>query len=205
MLDGKYLTERIKKAYANPSLWPPIISISLGINRDFSHLPEINEFKLNEPVTIAGEEINWSGFVHFCHDSEFAPPGKSVIKSQFETNFFFWKELYDKDRDEYYREKKRVLDKYIAILNDRYPGIIEDIEVTDIATPVTWERYTGNWQGSYEGWVPTVKTFGVTLPKKLPGLKNFYMTGQWVFPGGGVPMCMSQGKNLIKMISKDYK
>jgi phytoene dehydrogenase-like protein len=31
------------------------------------------------------------------------------------------------------------------------------------------------------------------------------MTGQWVFPGGGVPMCMAQGKNLIKMIVKQEK
>jgi phytoene dehydrogenase-like protein len=106
--------------------------------------------------------------------------------------------LYEKDRNAYYREKTRVLAAYIEILNDMFPGIREDIEVTDIATPVTWERFTGNWQGSYEGWIPTVKTFGTTLPKKLPGLQNFYMTGQWIFPGGGVPMCAAQAKNLFK-------
>ncbi len=205
MLKGKYLTKRLQKFYNNPSLWPPIISISLGIKRDFSHLAEITDFKLKEPIIIAGKEIYWSGFFHYCHDSEFAPHGKSVIKTQFETDYFYWKELYERDRDEYYNEKEGILEKYIKILNDRFPGIKEDIEITDIATPVTWERYTGNWQGSYEGWVPTVKTFGIILPKKLPGLKNFYMTGQWIFPGGGVPMCMSQGKNLIKMISNDYK
>jgi len=205
MLHGKYLTKRLQRIYNNPSLWKPIISISLGINRDFSHLPEINDFKLKEAVIIAGKEIKWSGFFHYCHDSEFAPHGKSVIKTQIETDYNYWKNKYEEDRDEYYNEKRRVLEKYLAILDDRFPGIKNDIEVTDIATPVTWERYTGNWQGSYEGWLPTVKTFGVTLPKKLPGLRNFYMTGQWVFPGGGVPMCMSQGKNLIKIISNNYK
>ena len=147
----------------------------------------------------------WPFYSHYCHDSQFAPKGKSVIQTQIETDFFYWKNLYEKDRNAYNREKELVLEIYIRILNDIFLGIGEDIEITDIATPVTWERYTGNWQGSYEGWVPTVKTFGVTLPKKLPGLGNFYMTGQWVFPGGGVPMCMAQGKNLIKMIVKQEK
>lgn len=204
MLPEKYISKKLFRIYNNPSLWPPIISISLGVNRDFSHLPEINEFKLNNPVTIAGKEIYWSGFFHYCHDSAFSPPGKSVIKAQIETDYSFWKNLYVTNHDEYNYQKNVVLDQYIAVLNNHLPGIKEDIEVTDIATPVTWERYTGNWQGSYEGWLPTIITFGRNLPKKLPGLKNFYMTGQWVFPGGGVPMCMAQAKNLIKTMSNDY-
>jgi phytoene dehydrogenase-like protein len=205
MLHGNYLTKRLRKLYRNPSLWPPIISISLGINRDFSRLPEIYDFKLKEPIVVAGEKKHWSGFFHYCHDSAIAPIGKSVIKTQIETNYSYWKNLYEKNRDEYNFEKMKVLEKYIAVLEERFPGIKEDIQATDIATPVTWERYTGNWQGSYEGWLPTVKIFGTILPKKLPRLQHFYMTGQWIFPGGGVPMCMVQGRNLIRMISHDYQ
>lgn len=205
MLEGKYLTKRIKRFYHKPQLWPPLISISLGVKRDFSRMPEINDFKLTEPIIINGKEISWSGFFHYCHDPHFAPKGKSVLKTQIETDYFYWKQLYEKHRDKYYSEKERILGNYINILEDKFPGIKDDIEVADIATPVTWERYTGNWQGSYEGWMPTVETFGVILPKKLPGLRNFYMTGQWVFPGGGVPMCMAQGKNLIQQIVKERK
>lgn len=200
MLQGKYITKKIERYYGNPSLWPPLISISLGINRDFSHLPEINEFHLKEPVVIAGKEIHWFSFFHFCHDPAMAPSGKSVIKIQIETDYDYWKGLYETDRDVYEHEKSMILELYIELLNNQFPGVKEDIEETDIATPVTWERYTGNWRGSYQGWMPTVRTFGSTLPKKIPGLKNFYMTGQWVFPGGGVPMCMAQGRNLIRMI-----
>jgi phytoene dehydrogenase-like protein len=205
LLQEKYLTDKLRRIYYNPSLWPPIISISLGVNRDLSHLPEIIEFKLKNPAIIAGKEISWSGFFNYCHDSALSPPGKSVIKAQIETDYSYWKNLYEKNPDEYNYQKKIVLNQYISILNNQLPEIKKDIEVTDIATPVTWERYTGNWQGSYQGWLPTTRTFGINLPKKLPGLKNFYMTGQWVFPGGGVPMCMAQAKNLIKIISNDYK
>ncbi|HOA40812.1 MAG TPA: NAD(P)/FAD-dependent oxidoreductase [Halanaerobiales bacterium] len=203
MLEGNYLPKRIKEFYHKPQLWPPIISISLGVKRDFSGMPAIYDFKLREPIIINGKEIYWSGFFHYCHDQDFAPKGKSVLKTQIESDYFYWKELYEKDRDGYYREKERILKSYINVLEEILPGIKEDIEIADIATPVTWERYTGNWQGSYEGWLPTVDTFGVILPKKLPGLRNFYMIGQWVFPGGGVPMCMAQGKNLINQVIKE--
>jgi len=203
MLDGRYLPKRIRHFYSNPQLWPPIISISLGIRRDFSGMAEINDFRLEEPISIGGRDNSWSGFFHYCHDPRFAPKGKSVVQAQVETDYLSWKELYESDKDRYYGEKEQVLETYIQILEGVFPGIKGDVEVSDVATPVTWERYTGNWQGSYEGWMPTVETFGATLPKKLPGLRNFFMTGQWVFPGGGVPMCMAQGKNLVEQIVRE--
>jgi phytoene dehydrogenase-like protein len=205
MLQEKYLTNKIRKYYDTPELWPPIISISLGINRNLSNIGEITDFKLKTPIFLGGREVSWSGFFHYCHDPNFAPKGKSVLQTQIETDYFFWKELYENDRNKYNQEKQIVLGTYIHILEEIFPGITEDIEITDIATPVTWERYTANWQGSYEGWMPTISNFGKTLPKKLPGLKHFYMTGQWIFPGGGVPMCMAQGKQIIKTVLNDNK
>lgn len=205
MLEGKYLTQRIRNFYKHPKLWKPLISISLGVKRDFSAHALITDFKLKNPIQVCGETIEWSGFFHFCIDPNFAPKGHSVIKSQIETDYFYWKKLYDTDKRAYREEKERILNLYIDILDKKYPGLKNDIEERDIATPVTWERYTGNWQASYQGWLPTVSNFGVTLSKKLPGLKNVYMAGQWIFPGGGVPMCMVQARNLIRVVSSEQR
>jgi phytoene dehydrogenase-like protein len=38
------------------------------------------------------------------------------------------------------------------------------------------------------------------VPKTLPGLGNFYMAGQWVEPGGSVPLAAASGKNAIQLI-----
>jgi len=38
--------------------------------------------------------------------------------------------------------------------------------------------------------------------KELPGLKNFFMIGQWVEPGGGVPNVFQSGRNLAQIICK---
>jgi len=38
------------------------------------------------------------------------------------------------------------------------------------------------------------------MSKTLPGLRNFYMAGQWVEPGGMVPICAMSGRNAIQLI-----
>ena len=61
-------------------------------------------------------------------------------------------------------------------------------------------RYTGNWQGSYEGWLPTPRILGRRIPYTLPGLKNFYMAGHWVVAGGGLPSAALSGRYVAQMI-----
>jgi phytoene dehydrogenase-like protein len=38
--------------------------------------------------------------------------------------------------------------------------------------------------------------------KTLPGLENFYMAGQWVVPGGGVPPCFYSARHVIQILCK---
>ncbi len=91
-------------------------------------------------------------------------------------------------------------------LETRYPGIKAKIEVVDIATPMTTYKYTGNRQGSFEGWLFTPENFGKQYERTLPGLKGFYMTGQWVQPGGAVPAVTKCSRDLIQILCcKDKK
>ena len=46
--------------------------------------------------------------------------------------------------------------------------------------------------------VGTPQLFG----KDLPVLKNFYMAGQWVEPGGGLPTVAMSGRNVIELVCK---
>jgi phytoene dehydrogenase-like protein len=75
----------------------------------------------------------------------------------------------------------------------------------DVATPLTFERYTGNWQGSFEGWMITPQNAHIAMKpmsKTLPGLENFFMCGQWVEPGGGLPTGVMSGRKLVQMLCK---
>jgi phytoene dehydrogenase-like protein len=76
------------------------------------------------------------------------------------------------------------------------------VEVTDVATPYTTWRYTLNREGAFMGWIPTPQALRTQMRKTLPGLENFYMAGQWVMPGGGVPPCLYSGRHVIQILCK---
>jgi phytoene dehydrogenase-like protein len=134
-----------------------------------------------------------------------APPGKSVVTASFPfSSYAYWKALSE-DRERYKAEKQALADAVIDRLEGRFPGIKEQIEVVDVATPVTYERYTGNWQGSYMGWADTTQTMLKLMDRTLPGLDSFYLAGHWVHPGGGVASAVASGRHVMQYVCKQDK
>jgi phytoene dehydrogenase-like protein len=84
-------------------------------------------------------------------------------------------------------------------------NISDDVEMVDISTPATIQRYTGNWQGSIQGWANENLFEMKKVEKELPNLKNFFMIGHWVQPGGGVPMAFLSGRTLVQILCKRTK
>jgi len=117
-----------------------------------------------------------------------------------QTRHDFWMELKKNDPPRYRAEKKRIVQEIIVALDQRFPGLGPAVERSDIATPATFVRYTGNWQGSYEGWLPTPRILGRRIPYTLPKLKNFYMAGHWVVAGGGLPAAALAGRYAAQMV-----
>lgn len=205
MLDGKYLDRKTRRLYEDGRLFEPFFCLSLGVNRDFSGEPDLSVRILREPITVEGKTHNKIGIKHYCFDPSLAPKGKSIIEIPYTADYDYWKRA-SADRTTYEAEKKRVADALISGLAQIYPGIEKDIEMTDAATPITWERYTGNRRGTFEGWLMTPKTMNLRVKKTVPGLSNFYMAGQWVQPGGGLPASMKSGRDAIYLITaKDKK
>ncbi len=207
MLDGRYINDKIRGYYDQLPLFPTLIHIALGVARSFDELPHsvagIN-YPLDEPVTIGGKERKRLGVYVYNFDPSLAPVGKTVLKVMFNSDYEYWKKL-KQDPERYKAEKEHIADKVIALLDQRFPGLAAQVEICDVATPLTWERYTGNWQGSFEGWLISTKTLGMRMSKSLPGLKNFYMAGQWVQPGGGLPPAAMSGRNVTQIICKQDK
>ncbi|MFC2017550.1 phytoene desaturase family protein [Chloroflexota bacterium] len=207
MLDGKYIDEKIRSYYDNLGLFQPLVYIGLGVARKFDDIPPSVSgfaFPLEKPVTIAGKEHKNLNVLIDNFDPTLAPEGKTVIKIQFNTDYDFWEKLY-KEPERYKAEKEQIADTVVALLDKRFPGLAAQVEMRDVATPMTWVRYTGNWKGSYEGWMFTTKTFMMQMSKTLPGLNNFYMAGQWVNPGGGMSTAAMSGNHTIRLICNKDK
>ncbi|MBN1507300.1 MAG: NAD(P)/FAD-dependent oxidoreductase [Sedimentisphaerales bacterium] len=202
LVRGRYINKKIRGYYDKLALFPPLIHVALGVARSFDGLPSAVTYALEEPVTIGGTTRRDFTVELYNFDRKLAPPGKTVVKVMFPADYTYWKNLRQ-DPQRYKAEKEKVADQVIALLDRRYPGLAGQVEMRDVATPMTWERCTGNWQGSFEGWMITKETFPpFHMSKTLPGLANFYMAGQWVEPGGGVPTAAMSGRNVIQIICK---
>ncbi len=207
MLEGKYVNEKIRNLYDNSPLFPPLIQIALGINRSFDEVPHLVSginYPLDEPVTIAGKELTRLGVHVYNYDPSLAPEGKTVLRVLLNSDYDYWKELRQ-DTDRYREEKREIANQIISLLEQRFPGLEDQVEMSDVATPMTWERYTGNWRASHEGWLMTTKNLNMRLSKTLPGLKNFFMAGQWVMPGGSLPYVAVSGRDVIQILCKKDK
>lgn len=207
MLEGKYIDNELKNRYDNPKLYAPLIYVALGVNRSFNDVPpSIDGFSypLNKVINIAGKEEKNLNVRIYNFDSTLSPAGKNVAVVTFVTEYEYWKKLRE-EPERYKAEKARICNDVIAGLEQRFPGITGQVEMCDVATPLTWERYTGNWRGAYEGWQLSKESFTSTMKKTLPGLDNFYMAGQWVNPGGGMPTAAVSGRHTIQMICKKDK
>ena len=150
MLGGKYANDKVRGYYEELPIFRSWVQVSLGVARDLSDQPPMVSYPLNDPIDVGGEGRKRLSFRHFCYDPTVAPPGKSAIVVMFMSDHDYWKELYQ-EPERYDAEKKDLAIKVIGGLEKRLPGISEQIEVIDVSTPMTVERYTGNWQGSMEG------------------------------------------------------
>jgi phytoene dehydrogenase-like protein len=207
-LGGRYHSPRIDEAYRNWKRFPSLLFICLGLGRRFEGEPAMQVFPARRPLSIEGgaQTLRTLGLRLFHDDPGSAPAGKTSATSMIATDQdAYWCSLREKDPTAYAAEKQRLIEWVIDECEARFGGVRNAVEVTDLSTPATIVRYTGNWHGSYEGWVPTTRNLMVSLPDELPGLSNFYMTGQWVTPGGGVPPAAMKGRALAQKICRREK
>ncbi len=207
MLAGKYTDKKILHYYENYKTFPSYLQVSLGVSRTFPDVPHILYFPLEKPLVIdPGTSAEDIGVRVFNFDPTMAPEGKTVITCLFSTyNYKYWVDLRENHQEKYKEEKKRIADEIIEILEKKFGNIKSGVEVTDISTPATVIRYTNNWKGSLEGWLLTPAVGLKPMKKTLPGLKDFYLAGQWVEPGGGLPAAIMSGRNITQIICKKDK
>jgi phytoene dehydrogenase-like protein len=201
ILKGRYLDDKIKNMYEHWIPVLPLIHVMLGIARDMSKEPARLIYELEKPITIAGEERKWISVIHHSFDPTAAPPGKAAMEVWYPTRYDYWEKLYQQ-RDKYEAEKKRIAEITIAELDKRWQGLKSQVEVVDVPTPMTYVRYTGNWQGSPDGWYITKDNMRRNPLRALPGLSDFYTVGQWTAPFTGTVIAALSGRQIVQLLCK---
>ncbi|MCE7981917.1 MAG: NAD(P)/FAD-dependent oxidoreductase [Caldilinea sp. CFX5] len=205
LLGGQYVNARLQDYYGTLPLAPSIIQVALGVKRDFSNEPPALCFPVAQPLDFGDLRHDHLTVRHYAFDPTLADPGKTVLNIWCAADYGYWQGLHTVP-EAYIAAKEQVAHQVIAALDRRYPGLAAQVEATDVATPVTYERYTANWRGSIYGWAmaPRKMTLmmGQGMSKTLPGLQNFYMIGQWVEPGGNVQLSAASGRDVLETICR---
>ena len=201
MLGGRFVDKKILYLYQSCDLFPALVQVSLGINKTFPDAPHTLNLPLSRPLMVDDQTRHSRMEVEtFGSNSALCPEGKTIMTVRLPTLYEYWTHLKKNNRLRYRAEKRALVREVIGILDNRFPGLAQHLERSDIATPATFFRYTGNWQGSYEGWLPTPRILGRRIPYTLPGLEGFYMAGHWVVAGGGLPSAALSGRYVAQMI-----
>jgi phytoene dehydrogenase-like protein len=143
-----------------------------------------------------------------------APAGKGVIKVEFPGRPSYFSAEH-KDLAAYREKKNKIAQQVITLLDKQFPGLREEVEVVDVATLRTWERYMGgtlghnNYPRKYKSSsdIRQVLDFmlGLNRTYTLPGLQNFFFTGQWVTSMGSLFSNALTGKTVVQKICQQSK
>lgn len=202
LLQGKYTDEKIERMYREWIPVKPIVHVMMGVNMDLSDVPHRILMEVDDPITIASREYPWIAVLHHCFDPTMAPEGKSAVEVWYDTEYDYWEKLA-RNRTAYKAEKKRIADYTIGQLEKRWPGFASKVEVTDVPTPHTYVRYTGNWKGSPDGWYVTPANMREGDPRReLPGLSGLMMAGQWTAPFTGTVIAAVSGRQVVQLMCK---
>jgi len=203
MLGGRFLDDSIRKIYENYTPFSSYIQVSIGVARKFDPQPTTYIPLENELIVDPMTSIDSFGFRIYHFDPTLAADGKTLITCMIPTcNHLYWINLRHDDPHRYKAEKHRLAKELIKAIDMRIGNVEDLIEMEDVSTPATVVRYTNNWKGSFEGWILTPEIALKQMKKQLPGLRKFYMAGQWVEPGGGLPAALMSGRNLAQIICK---
>ena len=203
LLKSKYSTPQIEQAFGQMPTFSSV-QVSLGVGADLSAEPRSLALKLDEPFVLGEEENRYLAVNNYAFDRSLSPPGKTMLTAHLYASYDAWSKLY-RDKTRYREEKEKVAARVVDILGRRFPAAAGRIEAVDVATPVTFQRYTNVYQGAYMSWLVPPGAGNVRIAKTIPGLEGFYLIGQWTQPPAGLPGAMLTGRHVMQVICRKEK
>jgi phytoene dehydrogenase-like protein len=164
-------------------------------------IPETPKFDLPEPVVCGGISYTELGFNYYAYKG-YVPDNCTALTTAFLYDTYdFWKKAKDEGR--YEAEKQALAEQIRRAICAKYPQAEGNIEVIDIATPLTYERYTGAYHGS---WMSNMNKGDIqkSYPGFLKSVKNLYFAGHRMMSPGGLPVALLSGRTAAQMACRRF-
>ena len=196
LLGGRFDADATRDRMERWKLFDPIVLASFGVARAYADQPPLFTLDGVAPRMIGGRRCDRAQVRVLNDDPCFAPPGHTVVQVMLPATYDWWATR----GSGYNAEKDIVAQAALELLEPHFPELRHAVRVTDIVTPLTYWSMARSWRGAYEGWMPSGEGAGAHVERTLVGLDGFYMAGQWVEPGGGVPTALMSGRQAVQRL-----
>ncbi|MCD5417455.1 FAD-dependent oxidoreductase [Candidatus Bipolaricaulota bacterium] len=160
------------------SMSPSVLLVSLGVDMDLSSYPVITHHLDREfEVVIASNA-----------DPALAPPGMASVLLMASADH---SDFPPRGTQEYLNTKKELAEQVIEKATELIPELQNQIVVQDVATPHTFERYTGIPEGAIYSFDQSV---GTKRPYFKTPIRGLYLASASTFPGAGIEAVVISGR-----------
>jgi hypothetical protein len=176
--------------------------ISIGIRAEIPP-GTIPVWKLDEPIAYAETTVpELVFFNNYAGYEGYAPKGCTALTGAFFGDTYdFWRKAQEEGR--YEDEKRKLAEQISREICKKFPQAAGNIEVMDIATPLTYERYTGAYHGSWMSVMGTGEKMKM-YPGFLKSVSGLYFAGHRLMSPGGLPVALDTGRKAAQMVCRQF-
>ena len=217
--DPSAVPEATRQKIREAAVSEGIFTVYLGLRMSGSELaskmktPTVGYMPLDRDVdpedAKAADHFEKDGFSLYSPslvNPELAPEGRSSLMIQAVSPAHWQDDWRRSDPGAYRALKAQVRERLVARAEALVPGLRAAIEFEDAATPLTYERYTGNTDGATSGWSwnpkkPFYKGGAFTTTVATP-VKNLWIGSCWAGQIGGIPNAIAAAYLAAKKIGR---
>jgi len=191
---------------------PSAFIIYLGLNKELNIQPKhytawhFSTYDIEKCYNEQTDIINSPNIDYFlCTfsslvDPTLAPHNKSVVRILVGAKYAN-KHIWDSHKENIY---KKIMKKVNYVI----PNIQDCIEIKEIATPCTINKFTSNRDGALFGWASTLNQIDRNIFPLYTSIENLYLVGHWVTSGlgqGGIAPTALSGRFTARMLIRSTK
>ena len=205
LLSDKYALKKIDMRLADRRTYPiyTYTTAVFKINADTSSYPLSEKIYFDEPITLDKENRSVV-YRNYSYDKTLkSTEGNTIIQATVSGNddtYFWWKNV--KKSGQYEQKKSEIAKKMLDIYAKKYPELEGKIEIIDVVTPLTYQRYLNGRHGSFQAFVQTSRAKRLMQRGEIKGLSGFILSGQWILMSGGLPTAAITGRFAAQRICR---
>lgn len=206
LLDDKYHDPFYKEKFEKEEDYPIFsgLQISYRTKADISSFDKMVDYLIPSRKFLASE-VDHFVIRNFSFDPFLQKNGYTTFTMLFMTNDKDYQYLKSLPREEYLKVKNSLGEEYkkeaarVMNLDEK------DIDLLDVTTPLTYERYCNAYKGSYMSFVTTKNSKGLMKQGEFKPIDNLIVSSQWTMPPGGLPVALFSGKHAAIRLCKKEK